>query len=411
MVYHCPAATQSSCDQGRDGEVLIGDNDGVQQFQGYYKTTHFDPTHASGALTASTVQSGSTTTAIVLNSSETAIYDDYMVNATLTISGESRVVTNYVASTRVATVASAYSGAPAASTAYTIQYRPIEWPPAGFQMIGGNASEASTSVRTTGAGFYACNNSTGGPSIGSDAYPGTGADQQFGHIPTTYETTGMDSCGPIIVAVNFPSCWDGVNLYIPGQPGASHVAYGAGFVGCMDPAFPVPLPTISYNIHFPVVNADLTYTRLSSDLPETQGVTQAGSTTTVINLASTESAVANYYVMGTLAIAGETRLITAYNSTTKVATVVPAFSGAPGTSVAYSLRNPAGASLHGDWVNGWDQVNSVLSYDTITNIILDHCIRILYNCHNNFIGHIDGSPASYNPQPGTSVPWYELGNW
>jgi hypothetical protein len=68
-----------------------------------------------------------------------------------------------------------------------------------------------------------------------------------------------------------------------------------------------------------------------------------GSTSSAIVLDSTASTTANAYIGNTLTIAGETRLITAYNTTTKTATVgslnggAATFSAAPAQGTAYNI--------------------------------------------------------------------------
>jgi hypothetical protein len=71
--------------------------------------------------------------------------------------------------------------------------------------------------------------------------------------------------------------------------------------------------------------------------------TGTGSTTSAIQLDAAASATAGAYIGNTLTIGSETRLITAYNATTKVATVsslngsAAAFSSAPGAGVSYTI--------------------------------------------------------------------------
>jgi Domain of unknown function (DUF1996) len=76
----------------------------------------------------------------------------------------------------------------------------------------------------------------------------------------------IPDCGEgneIVAEIQFPQCWDGVNLDSPDH--RSHVAFGQWGVGC--PAtHPVALPSISYNIHYKVPAAGTTGWRLSSDM-------------------------------------------------------------------------------------------------------------------------------------------------
>jgi hypothetical protein len=72
-----------------------------------------------------------------------------------------------------------------------------------------------------------------------------------GSVTNTYSMPGA-SCengSEIILLVYFPECWDGVNLDSPNHQ--AHMAYAGATTGC--PAtHPVPIPAISYNIHYRV---------------------------------------------------------------------------------------------------------------------------------------------------------------
>lgn len=80
------------------------------------------------------------------------------------------------------------------------------------------------------------------------------------------------------------------------------------------------------------------------NIPEAgSGLTGAGSTTTAVQLDASSSSAANAYVGNTLYINNEVRMITAYNSATKVATLgavagyVAALPAAPAEGVAYAI--------------------------------------------------------------------------
>jgi hypothetical protein len=73
----------------------------------------------------------------------------------------------------------------------------------------------------------------------------------------------------LVMVIGFPQCWDGVNL--DSADHKSHMAYPIGAAsplgnGC--PAtHPVPLPEITYNVHFPVTQSGASaHWRLSSDM-------------------------------------------------------------------------------------------------------------------------------------------------
>ncbi len=72
-------------------------------------------------------------------------------------------------------------------------------------------------------------------------------------------------------------------------------------------------------------------------LPYESDTLQGGSTVTAIVLSATASTINNYYINSILEVAGEFRKITNYVGSTKIATVSPGFSVAPG-AVAYNIR-------------------------------------------------------------------------
>ena len=69
------------------------------------------------------------------------------------------------------------------------------------------------------------------------------------------------SSGKLEISLNFPQCWDGRNLTSPDHK--SHMRYGSG--GC-PASHPVPLPEITYVMHFPIpAGRNTSNWRLSSD--------------------------------------------------------------------------------------------------------------------------------------------------
>jgi hypothetical protein len=68
----------------------------------------------------------------------------------------------------------------------------------------------------------------------------------------------------MVQEIEFPQCWDGVNLDSPDHK--SHMAYAnPSLPGCPS-SHPVPLPKISFSIHYRVTTANqATFWRLSSD--------------------------------------------------------------------------------------------------------------------------------------------------
>lgn len=108
--------------------------------------------------------------------------------------------------------------------------------PDGLRMIAGDAS-ASTE-QTWGPATFQC---------------GDGA-KQFSFPASCRESK-------VIVEMQFPQCWDGRNLTAPDHK--SHMAYARG--GC-PASHPVPLPEITYVMHFPIPSGSNTSNwRLASD--------------------------------------------------------------------------------------------------------------------------------------------------
>lgn len=111
--------------------------------------------------------------------------------------------------------------------------------PLGFRMIAGDTKNASPS----GQFSYSCHGAN--PSL---------------------EGKGIPNCpvgSELWQAIYFPQCWDGVNLDSPDHK--SHVAYPIEGRGCPS-SHPVALPEITFNIVYPVTQANSTRNwRLASD--------------------------------------------------------------------------------------------------------------------------------------------------
>ncbi len=107
--------------------------------------------------------------------------------------------------------------------------------------------------------------------------------------------------------LEFPNCWDGVNLDSPDHK--SHMAY-SGYAQACPASHPVRIPEIAFNVNYDVTTAAGTSNwRLASD---------------------------NY-------------------------------SGGAG-----------GNSLHGDWMNGWDE--------TLSKKFVDNCLKAAKDCEGNQLG-------------------------
>jgi len=112
--------------------------------------------------------------------------------------------------------------------------------PVGLRMIAGSAS--STGAQP-GVVSYSCD--VGGAS--SAAFPSCPAGSLF------------------IMSVEFPQCWDGVNLDSPNHK--SHMAYGAGWPDKGCPAsHPVPLAQVTQNFRYRVPAGGMSTWRLASDM-------------------------------------------------------------------------------------------------------------------------------------------------
>jgi hypothetical protein len=201
----------------------------------------------------------------------------------------------------------------------------IQWFTPGLQMIAG---DPNNTLAANMPGAFEC--WRGGAPLGTfPAY-------RFDHIPTSAEglALGAGGCDGINMLVDFPQCWDGVNLWlptVPGQKASAHMRYAAGG-GCHNPDFPIAFPNIGGNIHTSVNNADLDYLRLSSDQPASSGV-------------------------------------------------------------------PAGRSLHMDWANGWTMTTQAWG-GTIPDAILNNCLKVPADCHDDNIGKVYGGGIYYWLQQG-----------
>ena len=113
----------------------------------------------------------------------------------------------------------------------------IKAPPPGLRMIAGDSKNMVVRPQWQSHIEYGCN------AGGSDTIPACGVG------------------AALEMHVNFPQCWDGVNLDSPDHK--SHMAYGTG-TGC-PASHPVPIPAITVIAIYPVVGQDSSTWRLSSD--------------------------------------------------------------------------------------------------------------------------------------------------
>lgn len=116
--------------------------------------------------------------------------------------------------------------------------------PKGFRMIAGNSKSTGAQSSVPQIVEYGCNDSNW---------------QSF--IPST------SSCGPgnwVYMSVQFPQCWDGSSLDSPDHK--SHVQYATDGRGCVNPAFPVALPEVTYVVKYRVGPEGTASWRLSSDV-------------------------------------------------------------------------------------------------------------------------------------------------
>ncbi|OYY65286.1 MAG: hypothetical protein B7Y51_03315 [Burkholderiales bacterium 28-67-8] len=115
--------------------------------------------------------------------------------------------------------------------------------PVGLRMFAGNPKATSES---TASGRFSCENVPVG----------------VPKPPTAYSIPNCPVGSKLFVNINFPRCWDGVNLDSPDH--RSHMAYQQG--NACPSTHPVAIPEVAYELIYPikVANAPLLW-RLSSD--------------------------------------------------------------------------------------------------------------------------------------------------
>ena len=99
----------------------------------------------------------------------------------------------------------------------------------------------------------------------------------------------------------------------------------------------------------------------------------AVSTTTAITLSAQESGTDDYYLGMTLEIGFESRIITDYNGTTKVATVSPAFSSAPGKGTTFKIIP------HKRRINSYTSSTKTALFDPLNVASTDFVASVPYN--------------------------------
>jgi hypothetical protein len=218
---------------------------------------------------------------------------------------------------------------------------PMQWPPVGFRMIGGSAT--NTAALPAWQSWFC---------VRSNADVGT-----YDHLPTAAEAVAAGGCDEIKALVSFGDCWNGVDLDSPTHRGhvARHGVNGCdatvtdesgATVSAID--YPIMFPGISVNIHFTIDDTELDFLRLASDLPKDEAIALGGDCTALKNWC-------------------------------------------------------AGRSTHADWVNGWSSgaynPNGTGSWGmSITDAIMQECYMIANNpaspinsdCH----AHLFGSPLA-----------------
>lgn len=116
--------------------------------------------------------------------------------------------------------------------------------PAGLRMIAGTSTSTGPQP---GIVTYSCLDNSNRHLLNQSSFPNCAAGQIF------------------LMAVEFPQCWDGVNLDSPNHK--SHMAYGVGWPdkGCPS-SHPVPLAQITQNFRYRVPAGGMSAWRLSSDM-------------------------------------------------------------------------------------------------------------------------------------------------
>lgn len=139
-------------------------------------------------------------------------------------------------------------------TGYALPIGSIKEIPMGLRMIAGDAS--GNPSRPSGAAIYACVWSGGNSNWSSS-------------IPKDCKASG-DSW--LIMGIDFPQCWDGVNLDSPDHKShmTNPVNVKANNTGNCPASHPVALPQIAYQILYQVkVTGETAFWRLSSDKYDT----------------------------------------------------------------------------------------------------------------------------------------------
>lgn len=140
--------------------------------------------------------------------------------------------------------------------------------------------------------------------------------------------------------------------------------------------FPIPSNfVVPYNNGSSGWNTFTSQDPVSESYPFSQGVTQAGSTTTTVVLGVGSSALDNFYVNSILEISGQFVTITNYVGSTQTATITPALSAAPPAGTPYIIREAIpvaeGTLQAGSTQN---QVVFPLSFSTITGAYVGNFI-------------------------------------
>ena len=134
-------------------------------------------------------------------------------------------------------------------------------PPPGLRMIAGTPTATAPQKATTWKG--------GTWDVNSYVCAANG--MTYDHIPTAADIAATPaSCASpddtISMEVQFPQCWDGLNLDSPGHQ--AHMAYEDWYSGC-PPTHPVMIPMILYKIDYTIKSlggqANLPNIRLSAD--------------------------------------------------------------------------------------------------------------------------------------------------
>lgn len=261
MIYECPVGSTNGCTLARHGEVIAASTGvfyykidlGFSTDSGGYGGTLYTGSVSGTTLTVASVQSGPalavgssvkytgmlTTPKITALGTGTGGAGTYTINQSLTLGAGTTFQTG----------------------------TPATWLPAGLRMIAGSATATSylTNDQFAATFDYTC------------GVPGT----VFQNIPTAAQIAGnaLGQCAQggtnnyLQMSVNFPSCWDGVNLDSPNHQ--SHMKYVHFYEGCNSATHPNVLPVVELRIRFyGMLDADIPYLSLSSDPPRSGGQTR-----------------------------------------------------------------------------------------------------------------------------------------